>query len=113
MSDDKKHPLEYLSEVQDMIDLHEYLGEDSVAEAIDLALKCIAKPNVPPAEARKALILFQAFALKFEMQGYVYMQIRPGKTGSIENAKKNVYFKLSKQCHEMAQTLKYLSKEQY
>lgn len=104
-------PLEYISKMQDLVDLNEFMGDQDFEDALELALKCIAKPDLPPAVARKALVQMQGYALKFRMMGQVFMTIKKGRTGSEENNKKNVYFSMSEQCHEMAQSLKYICKE--
>lgn len=100
--------LEYLSNVQDLVDLHEFMQDDDLAKAMNLAVKCIAKPDLPPAHAREALVRMQALAFKFKMQGQVYMTIKQGKAGTDENKKKNVYFAASEQCEGMASVLKYI-----
>lgn len=105
--------LEYLSNVQDLMDLHDFMDDDDLAEAMDLAIKCIAKPDMPPSVARTALLKMQGFAFKFRMQAATYTYVHKGKAGSEENTKKNVYFAAAEQCHEMAQTLKYLVKEHF
>lgn len=103
--------LEYLSKVQDLVDLHEFMQDDDLAEAMDMCLKVAAKPDMPIAVARNALAKMQAWAMTFKMKSVAYTFIHTGKAGTDENAKKNVYYSASQQCHEMAQTLKYLSKE--
>lgn len=105
--------LEHLSNIQDLVDLHEFMGDDDLAEAMDLAIKCIAKPDIPTAVARTALLKMQGLAFQFRMQAATYTYIHKGQGGSKENIKKNVYFAVSEQCHELAQTLKYLAKEQF
>ena len=105
--------LQYLSGVQDLVDLHEFMEDEELSEAMDLAIKCIAKPDMPPATARIALLKMQALAMRFRMQAATYTYIHKGQGGSTENIKKNVYFAASEQCHELAQTLKYLVKEQF
>lgn len=103
--------LEYISGIQDFADLHTEVGDEDLQKAIDLALKCIAKPEISHASARKAMIMMQGYAFKFKMQALVYMQIHTGKTGSVENIKKNAYMYASEQCDKLAQTLKYLARE--
>ena len=105
--------LEYLSEVQDLVDLHEFMQDDELAEAMDLALKVIAKPDIPISQARNALAMMQGYAMRFRMQAATYTYVHVGKAGTVENVKKNVYFAAAEQCHEMAQTLKYLAKEHF
>jgi hypothetical protein len=108
-----KRMLEYLSKVQDLVDLHEFMQDEELGEAMDLALRVIAKPDIPVSVARNALVKMQGLSLKFRMQGATYTYLHTGKAGSVENIKKNVYFAISDQCNLMAQTLKYLAKEQF
>jgi hypothetical protein len=113
MQEAAERMLNYLSEQQDLIDLHEFMDDDDLAQAMELALNVIAKPHIPVSEARNALAMMQGYAMKFRMQAATYTYVHPGKAGTVENVKKNVYFAAAEQCHEMAQTLKYLAKEQY
>lgn len=107
----EESPLEHVSKIQDLVDLYEFLQDDDLAHAMDLAVKCIAKPDVPPAVARKALVKMQGYAFQFRMQAVTYTYVHKGKTGTLENTKKNAYFAVSEQCHELAQTLKYIVKD--
>lgn len=119
MNDDHKEDVETrtlkgigaVSEIQDFIDLHDVVQDEELQNAIDLALTCIAKPEPQPATARKVMLQMQGYAFKFKMQGLVYMQIHKGQAATKENIKKNAYFYASEQCHELAQTLKYLTRE--
>lgn len=110
---EKKTLLDYLSDIQDLIDLHEFMDDPDLGDAMGLAIKCIAKPDMPPAVAREALLKMQGLAFKFRMQAAAYTYIHKGRAGTDENVKKNVYFAVSEQCHELAQTLKYLVKESF
>ena len=108
-----EHPLVYLSKIQDLMDLHDFMDDEDLAAAMDLALKCIAKPDIPPANAKAAIVKLEAMAFKFKMMGNVYMTIKMGKAGTDENKRKNVYFSVSEQCHELSQALKYILRETY
>ena len=105
--------LKHLSEVQDLIDLYEFMEDEDLAQAMELALNVIAKPDIPVSAARNALAMMQGYSLKFRMQAATYTYVHVGKAGTVENVKKNVYFAMAEQCHEMAQTLKYLAREQF
>lgn len=111
MSD--KTPLEYLSDVQDLVDLHDFMEDEDFGSAMGLALNCIAKPDIPPAIARRVLVQMEAYAFKFRMMGQVYMTIKKQPAGTPENIKKNVYFSVSEACHELAAALKYVVKEPF
>jgi hypothetical protein len=103
--------LEYISNIQDLMDLANFIDDDDLTEAMNLAVKCIAKPDMPPNVARSALLKMQGFAFKFRMQAATYTYIHKGRAGTDDNIKKNIYFAVSEQCHALAQTLKYLVKE--
>lgn len=108
---DKKTPLEYLSEVQDLVDLNDFIQDEDFGEALGLALKCIVKPDLPPAVAREALVQMEAYSFKFRMMGQVFMTIKKAPAGKPENMKKNVYFSVSEACHELAAALKYIVRD--
>lgn len=110
---EQKTTLDYLSGIQDLMDLHEFMQDEELAEAMNLAIKCIAKPDMPPHVAREALLKMQGLAFRFRMQAATYTYIHKGKAGTDENVKKNIYFAAAEQCHELAQTLKYLVKEHF
>lgn len=103
--------LTYLSGIQDLVDLNDFMQDEDFANAVEIALKCIAKPKLPVAHALEAMVKMQGYAFAFRMKGQAYMTIKKGPGGSPENNKKNVYFSVSEQCHELAQTLKYLVRE--
>lgn len=108
-----ENPLQYLSNCQDLIDLNDFMQDKDFEDALELAMKCVANPNIGPATARKALVQMQAYAFKFKMVGVKFMTIDKGRAGTPENNKKNVYYSMSEQCHEMAQSLKYVCKETF
>lgn len=109
----EKHALEYISAIQDLLDLNDFMRDEQFEEALGLALKCIAKPDLPPAAAKKALLQMQGWAFIFKMKGQTYMTIKKGKAGSDDNHKKNVYFSVSEQCRDLSGALKYLARESY
>lgn len=111
--DDDLTALERLSKIQDLVDMHEFMQDEHFAEALELTLKCIAQPALPPAAAKKAIVLMQSWGFVLRIKGQKYMTINPGRAGTGENMKKNTYFTASDQCDKMAQTLKYLLKENY
>lgn len=108
MSDELVEGLEYVSNLQDFVDLDVVMEDPEFNKALDLALKCIAKPDIPLGDAKRAMLQLQAYAYKFKIQGLVYMQIHKGAAATKENIKKNAYFYASEQAHELAQTLKYV-----
>lgn len=113
MSEELATGLGAVSEIQDFIDLDEVVQDQDLQNAIDLALRCIAQPSVTPATAKKVMVQMQGYAMKFKMQGLVYMQIHAGKAATPNNIKKNAYFYASEQCDKLAATMKYLVRETF
>lgn len=105
--------LEHISKLQDLMDLHEFIKDDDLADAMELAVKCVAKPDMPPVVARSALLKMQGYAFQFRMQAATYTYIHKGSASTLDGIKKNVYFAASEQCHNLAQTLKYLVKDSF
>lgn len=113
MAEEKQLPLEYLSDMQDLMDLYEFMDDEDLGEAMDLALKVLAKPDMPPAAAKIAMVRFQALAFKFKMMAQAYTTIKAGRAGSDNYQRKNIYYSANDICQEMTNTLKYLVKEQF
>jgi hypothetical protein len=98
--------------MQDLVDLADFMDDDDIAKTMDLALKCIAKPDIPVAIARKAMLQMQSYSLEFKARALKLMAIDQVKAGSgADYRRKSVYMSMAQECHEMAQTLKYLAKD--
>lgn len=111
MTSEYEDALKHMSKIQEFVDMNEFLEDDQYGVSLDLAMQIIANPNVSVATARKALVQMQAWSMYFKNKGNVYLTIHAGKAGSPENHKKNVYISMAKECHELAQSLKYLAKD--
>jgi len=101
----------HVAKLQDLVDLAEFMDDDDLAEAMDLAIKCVAKPDVPVATARIALVKMQGYAFEFKMRALKLMAIDQVKSPSEAYRMKSVYMSASEQCHELAQTLKYVARD--
>lgn len=110
-----KHPLEYVDDIHEQIEelkgIAEFMDDEYIDKALDLFIKCIIKPSVPPGEALPLIVKMQGFASKFKMQATFYMALEPGKAGTDNNKKKNIYFAIAECCDKMAASLKYLSRD--
>lgn len=102
--------LHLASEIADLADLEGLMEDQYVDEALDLIINLIKKP-IPHRMVGGAIMKFSALSSYFEAKYLVYMTIKQGKSGTIENKKKNVYKGLQERCHQMAQDLKYLARD--
>lgn len=106
-------PLMYLSEMQDLVDLHEFMDDPKFSEAMELAVKCAANPNISSATAKTVVVQMQAFAFLFKMKAQTYMTIKKGSGGTTDNMKKNVYFAISDQCAALSMALRPMARDSF
>lgn len=107
----EESPFEYINEIDELLKLHEFMQDDYFSEALDLSVKCIMKPAIPPDKALPLIVKFQAYATKFKMQATFYMALEPGKSGTDNYKRKNVYFAMADQCEKLSAALKYLGRD--
>jgi len=98
------------SEIADLAEIENFMDDEYVDEALDLIVNLIKKP-IPHRMVGGAIMKFSSLSSYFESKYLVYMTIKQGKAGSLENKKKNIYKGLSERCHQMAQDLKYLARD--
>lgn len=84
------NPLGYLSQIQDIVDLCDFLGDEEFSQACDLALKCIAKPQIPDARIGPLIVQLQAYSFQFHLLAITYNGIKAG--GTEAKHKKNAYY---------------------
>lgn len=105
-------PLEHIQNVDELMELHEFMKDSDLQEAIDLALKIVAKPEIPNMKAAVLVVRLEAYSFKFKMMGVTYMQVLKQQSGKDGNLKKNIYYSASEQCHHLSVALKQLTGSQ-
>lgn len=108
---DKGTAIETVGGVQELMELCDFVEDERFTNAINLIIKCIAKPDIPPATARRILIEAQGYAGYFKSRALYYANVKGAKGGTDEYRKKSIYMSMSEQLHELAQSLKYLAKD--
>ena len=97
-----------VSEIQEVIDMKNFLEDDAFEQAIDQAVNAITNPFVPKEKVAALVIQFEAYAMLFDTKAKNYMYVNKGEAGSDSNKKKNIYMGLVERCHEMSNALKIL-----
>lgn len=97
-----------LHDASELTLLNDYMHDDTLEEMINLAIKCLANPNMKPETAERLLVQFQSANFKFGLMAATFMTIKKGKTGTEENNKKNIYYTAADLCDKMAASLKYI-----
>ena len=103
------NPLELVSEITQMNDIHDFMNDEDVDRAMHLVIKLtMEKGKVPPEKAPSIIVELQALATKFAILATYYATI--GKAGSPESHKKNLYFTLKDSLSKLSDALKYAAR---
>lgn len=103
----EKTTLEIISEVQQFSDLHDYMKDDDIDKALEYVVKLIARPDIPPHAAIKAIVQLQAISAKMGILASHYTNVDMDKA----NAKrKNVYYSMRDNIDKLVDALKYITR---
>lgn len=100
--------LEKTSDIQDVLDLNDWLDDTNYTEALNKLINVIVRDEIKPEKCAQLVVKFAALGGLFNQKAQSYMTIHKGKAGTTENMKKNVYFAMSKDCYELSAALKYM-----
>lgn len=102
--------LEFISQVTEFNDLHEYMNDPELDEALALIVKIMMKPDIPSVQAVALIGKLQAMSAKFAVLATYYTTIAKGPSGSVNNTKKNVYYTMKESIDKIVDALKYLAR---
>lgn len=105
-----ENTLELIDRITEFNDLHEFLKDEELDEALAIVVKLLLQPNVPSSKAPAVIVQLQALSFKFKAAAIVYQTIKKGPTGSVENNKKNIYYSLNEALDKLVDALKYSAK---
>lgn len=86
--------------------LNQEMQDPELEEAMAIAIKCIRKPDVPPAAAVDAIVKLQAISAKFAFGSVYYKTF--GKSGTQERYRKDVYYTAREAINLLVDSLKYI-----
>ena len=93
---------ENLNNVGEFIELIEYMQDEDFTRSLEMIVKMIASPDVPPAKAASLIIWCEANAAKFGMLASYHAHIDKS-----DRAKKNMFFTARDSMQRLADALKY------
>lgn len=93
---------ENLNNVGEFIELTEYMQDEDFTKSLEMIVKMIASPDVPPAKAASLIIWCESTAAKFAMLASYHAHIDKS-----DRAKKNMYFTARDSMQRLADALKY------
>ena len=102
--------LEFISQVTEFNDLHEFMNDPELDEALALIVKIMMKPDIPSVQAVALIGKLQAMSAKFAVLATYYTTIAKGPSGSVNNTKKNVYYTMKESIDKIVDALKYLAR---
>lgn len=109
----ENNPLEDVNIVQRnkdwLEDWDEFMSDPEFQEVLNLAIKIIAKPNVPQPQIAVVCVRLEAYALVMRTRFAEYMGWRKGTTNA--SAKKNAYKELYQGIDNLVSALKYLVRQ--
>lgn len=108
--DEDKSILEYISNVDEFIQLADFMQDDQLEWALDMVVKLQMKPDIPPKVAIQLIVQLQAIASKCSVQAGYYKNIISPKAGSPEYKKKGMLYTLADAIENLVAALKYICK---
>jgi hypothetical protein len=102
--------LEYISQVTEFNDIHEFMDDSDLDEAMAILVKIMMKPDIPSTQAIYLINKLQAMSAKFGLLATYYTTVAKGPSGSINNTKKNVYYTMKDSLDKMVDALKYVAR---
>lgn len=102
--------LEYINQITEFNDLHEFMQDSDLDEAMALVVKIMMKPDIPSVQAVALIGKLQAMSSKFAILATYYTTVAKGPSGSINNTKKNVYYTMKESTDKMVDALKYVAR---
>lgn len=105
---DARDILQSTSNIQDLLDLNDWMKDDDYTEALAKVVNIIARDEISAEKCAKLVVKFAAWGSLFNQKAQTYMTIKKDRAGTDNNMKKNVYFSISKDCYEMSAALKYM-----
>ena len=102
--------LDYINQVTEFNDIHEFMQDADLVEAMAIIVKIMMKPDIPSVQAVALIGKLQAMSAKFGMLATYYTTIAKGPSGSINNTKKNVYYTMKDSLDKLVDSLKYLAR---
>jgi hypothetical protein len=104
--------LEFISQVTEFNDLHEFMADPELDEALALIVKIMMKPDVPASQAPALIAKLSALSAKFGVLATWYSTMAKDRSGTPNNIKKNLYYTMKESLDKLVDALKYVARYQ-
>jgi hypothetical protein len=105
-----ENTIELINQVAEFNDIHEFIDDPEVDEALALVVKIFTKPDIPSTQAVTLIAKLQALSAKFGILATYYSTLAKGPAGSVNNKKKNIYYTLKDSLDKLVDSLKYVAR---
>lgn len=109
----EENPLETISKLTEFNDLTEFMQDPQLDRALDLAIKCMADPNIAAQKAPRLIVELQAISFKFSLKAVEYATIKKDRANTVNNHKKNIYYSTKEALDRLVDSLKYAARANY
>ncbi|WNN94657.1 hypothetical protein SEA_PHREDRICK_70 [Streptomyces phage Phredrick] len=106
----EENPLETVSALTEFNDLTEFMQDDQLDRALELAIRCIAQPDIAAVKAPRLIVELQAISFKFAVKAVEYATIKKDRAGTDNNHRKNVYYSTKEALDRLVDALKYAAR---
>ena len=106
----EENPLETISSITEFNDLIEFMQDEQLDRALDLAIKCIASPDIAATKAPRLIVELQAISFKFSLKAVEYATIKKDRAGTENNHRKYIYRSTKEALDRLVDALKYAAR---
>jgi len=102
--------IDLINQIDEFTQLHDFMSDDDLDEAMGIIVKLIMKPEVPSTVAVPMIVKLSAIAAKLSIMATIYTTTQKGPAGSINAKKKNIYYTSADALNKIVDALKYAAK---
>lgn len=99
--------LSLINKVDEFTELHEFMDDEDLDEALSIVVKLISHPEIPATRAIPLIVRLQAISAKMSIMASIYTTVKKGPGGSDNAYKKNVYYSTAEALNKIVDALKY------
>jgi hypothetical protein len=103
-----ENPLETVSRLTEFNDLTDFMNDPQLDRALELAVRCLAQPDMAATKAPRLIVELQAISFKFSMKAVEYATIKRDKAGTDSSYRKNIYYSAKEALDSLVAALKYV-----
>jgi len=109
-ADMSENPIEIITKVRELMELHEFMEDEQLDKAMSLVVKLVINPQVPSRKAPALITELQALSTVFAFNAAKYATFQQGPARSPQAHRKNVYFSAKEAINKLVDALKYAAK---